>query len=1227
MNKFDQAKQQTLANIYVDHLDFSPKGSIDLPVRELVWIINQHSSYYTTSSCSGRVSLSVPLSHEENKGVRWLFVKHGYITLENVHSCLTDSSLKSDNLLTIRCEPFIMHIACKSIESGQKLHQVALESGFRESGLTLGTTGKVMLAIRSTAFTLETPLALNGTLLLKEEYLHLLINEINRRMKGNFDRIHQFFCRLKKNWNYPVFQLSTQSYLTESETSRLGILHNHWKRWGHCVSTVSDGSWVMSGGQGIENAEGVKSSRNTSTIVVTPQKTSLKSLIPSIIDEFPKHVHGQLNTLNLSLPDGTILSLAFLSGGRLSPMQSLPCLNLFNIKSSTNFSKFLAYKEVGDVPEPRWGHSLLPLQTSNNPSQTHTFVLFGGRNQKQIFDEFYTLTITMSDIEREGEQKPVVCCSWKRVELQYLINNNGGNTQIVATSPLRRLFQAACVLSMDLETINIINQSQTSIEERKTSDFMIFIHGGITSLSNPIPLDDSYLIDLNNFTISAVSLSVSIPRFGHTLTVLDGKCLLLVGGMSSMLGASDEIVGEENASYILDYDVTYSLVETFGSSRDLQVQIRSVDYKSAEDGKRINVLPCQRCRCHHQVLRLSDDERQRGQCLYVIGGGAMTLAFGNHYCQPVKLSVLGKNFDVTQSENKLNKSSTPSLHISSSNNETSEKSKTLKEKARQGIIVEEKGVKSDDLLCYLCVNKKEEVKAMKTWLEKYGYYNKQSKITNLNSTSLTKESNTLERLDLRSLEVSTVPLSELPTNFISTLSGEKLEGSEMMMIPINKEGYQKLIETIDKSLIQSLLQIYDYTSLLALRSDVSEPSRTGEQRIIFGEKGANQYLLSLAQGNHELKEEIPVKYEFVGDVMLIPDNSLLSTDWLRLSSNELWIRLAAHFPKVTRIGRKALIEKSLMRQSQIDVLHVTPAYQEMVRRVKVKKPLCDCGKKHYEEISEENTIQDLKAYGWVTLTENRIKFSFDITKVMFCSGNVTERMRMEKLGNIQSNEVIFDLYCGIGYYTVPLLVYHGKKIQAYYACEWNPNSILALRHNLTQNHILPSSNPPQKSHHIAEETSQPIRKVVYDFSAHTSELLGTIEEGELKAPLTMNAALVPLSERVKVLYGNNAISTACFEDCADRVLLGLLPSSENGWEIAIRLLNRVKGGMLHLHENVLEKDLSSFIHDRLLVKLKQHCDKYGKSDMTITIIHVEKVKSYSPHVNHYVFDIFISPQG
>ncbi|CAF1412120.1 unnamed protein product [Rotaria sp. Silwood1] len=70
---------------------------------------------------------------------------------------------------------------------------------------------------------------------------------------------------------------------------------------------------------------------------------------------------------------------------------------------------------------------------------------------------------------------------------------------------------------------------------------------------------------------------------------------------------------------------------------------------------------------------------------------------------------------------------------------------------------------------------------------------------------------------------------------------------------------------------------------------------------------------------------------------------------------------------------------------------------------------------------------------------------------MFCAENNTERMRM---GNVNCvNEIIVDLYAGIGYFTLPFLVHcHACHV---YACDWNPDAMEALRRNLQANYTCP----------------------------------------------------------------------------------------------------------------------------------------------------------------------------
>lgn len=197
------------------------------------------------------------------------------------------------------------------------------------------------------------------------------------------------------------------------------------------------------------------------------------------------------------------------------------------------------------------------------------------------------------------------------------------------------------------------------------------------------------------------------------------------------------------------------------------------------------------------------------------------------------------------------------------------------------------------------------------------------------------------------------------------------------------------------------------------------------------------------------------------------------------------------------------------------------------------------------------------------MRENQIAFSFDVTKVMFCSGNNTERMRMGALR--LAGEVVVDLYCGIGYYTVPLLARSGLRFL--YALEWNPDSVFALRHNLAANKVDAS--------------------------------------------------------RYEIRFGDNRETSRSLEDVADRVLLGLLPSSVPGWPLAARALRR-EGGVLHVHENVHERDIAQWIAD--MQRSFEELFLAAGKDLRTRVLHVETVKSYAPRVNHYVVDLLCTPR-
>ena len=221
--------------------------------------------------------------------------------------------------------------------------------------------------------------------------------------------------------------------------------------------------------------------------------------------------------------------------------------------------------------------------------------------------------------------------------------------------------------------------------------------------------------------------------------------------------------------------------------------------------------------------------------------------------------------------------------------------------------------------------------------------------------------------------------------------------------------------------------------------------------------------------------------------------------------------------------------------------------------------------------------------------DNGIVYHWDVTKCMFSAGNITEKIRVANLDC--RGQTVVDLFAGIGYFSLPYLL--KAKCEFLHACEWNPDSVLALRKNLEANGV-PES-------------------------------------------------------KFKIHEGDNRL--VCPQNVADRVNLGLIPTAEMSYEIACLALKREQGGTLHVHQNVrsessepstgFEDNLPTFLRRnwtlpkrreweewavRTGVRLqgimveKVHCDEGWR----VELLEIVRVKSYAPKVDHLVLDVKIA---
>ncbi|XP_078263993.1 tRNA wybutosine-synthesizing protein 3 homolog isoform X2 [Rhinoraja longicauda] len=174
--------------------DSSRKGRVDAALRALLALINGSAAYSSCSSCSGRLLLLAGTDETEGQkqNCPWLFVTHEKCQKEDVVAGLQAAQ---DNAV-FKFEPFILHVECRAVEDAQLLHSAAVNSGFRNSGITISKKGKIMMAVRST-HCLEVPLCHRGQVLVSEDYIEYLVQVANRKMEENQRRIDRFHACLR----------------------------------------------------------------------------------------------------------------------------------------------------------------------------------------------------------------------------------------------------------------------------------------------------------------------------------------------------------------------------------------------------------------------------------------------------------------------------------------------------------------------------------------------------------------------------------------------------------------------------------------------------------------------------------------------------------------------------------------------------------------------------------------------------------------------------------------------------------------------------------------------------------------------------------------------------------------------------------------------------------------------------------------------------------------------
>lgn len=164
-------------------------GEVDEDIIQLLDLINSFECYVTTSSCSGRIVLIEVPEIGDKLRARFLGKWHRTVSSEEILRCLRNF----ESNVWLISDPPILHIACSDLECARNLMRIANDSGFRRCCLISLSRPTVEV----TSFErLEAPLAVNGKIVVSEEYVKILAEFANEKLLRGKDKLERFKAKL-----------------------------------------------------------------------------------------------------------------------------------------------------------------------------------------------------------------------------------------------------------------------------------------------------------------------------------------------------------------------------------------------------------------------------------------------------------------------------------------------------------------------------------------------------------------------------------------------------------------------------------------------------------------------------------------------------------------------------------------------------------------------------------------------------------------------------------------------------------------------------------------------------------------------------------------------------------------------------------------------------------------------------------------------------------------------
>ena len=174
----------------------------DEEIVPIISEINSFEGFFTTSSCSGRIVLiSIP-EIGAKRAAKFIGKWHRPpVCREEVQEAIKlkgREGITEGREIWLLSQSPILHVACRDLEKAKALLRIAIESGFKYSGIkAISKDGKVVVEIVSTE-RMDVPLGKDGVMFCSEAYIDFILSKANFMLERGKGKLKRFYSGLEE---------------------------------------------------------------------------------------------------------------------------------------------------------------------------------------------------------------------------------------------------------------------------------------------------------------------------------------------------------------------------------------------------------------------------------------------------------------------------------------------------------------------------------------------------------------------------------------------------------------------------------------------------------------------------------------------------------------------------------------------------------------------------------------------------------------------------------------------------------------------------------------------------------------------------------------------------------------------------------------------------------------------------------------------------------------------